>query len=104
MLPGGPCRRRGNGLVVGLTGFAEDVGGDDLALVLPDVGQQPDAGDVANGPQAVAGAQVGVDGDAVPVSVDVDGLEADPVHPGRRPVARRRWSPRTSPPSSSART
>ena len=72
----------GNGLVVGLTGFAEDVGGDDLALVLPHVGQQPHAGDVANGPQTVADAQVGVDRDAVPVSVDADCVEADPVHAG----------------------
>jgi hypothetical protein len=41
---------------VGLALFAEDVRGDDFALVLTDVGQQPDAGDVADGPQALAGA------------------------------------------------
>ena len=75
----------GNGLVVGLAGLAEDVGRDDLALVLPHVGQQPDAGDVADGPQTVADAQVGVDRDAVPVSEDADCLEADPVHAGAPP-------------------
>ena len=40
----------GYGLVAGLAGLAEDVRGDDLALVLADVGQQPHAGDVADGP------------------------------------------------------
>ena len=68
-----------NGFVVGLAGFAENVGGDDLALILPYVGQQPHAGDVANGPQTIAGAQVVVDRDAVPVSVNADCVEAYPV-------------------------
>ena len=51
-----------HGLVVGLVPLAEDVRGDDLALVLADVGQWPDAGDVADRPQALAGAQVGSGG------------------------------------------
>jgi hypothetical protein len=50
-----------HGLVVGRPRLAEDVGGDDLALVLADVGQRPEAGDVADRPRALAGAQVGVD-------------------------------------------
>ncbi len=44
--------------------------------------QQSHAGDVANGPQAVAHAQVGVDRDAARVGLDADCVEADPVHPG----------------------
>ena len=39
-----------HGLVVGLAGLAENVRGDDLALVLADMGEQPHAGDVPNGP------------------------------------------------------
>ena len=38
--------------------------GDDVALVLPDVRQRPDAGDVADRPQAVGRAQARVDRDA----------------------------------------
>ena len=70
-----------DGLVVGRARLAEDVGGDDAALVLADVGKRPDAGDVADRPQALAGAQVRVDRDAVGVGLDADGLQADPVHP-----------------------
>jgi hypothetical protein len=44
------------------------------------VGQQPHAGDVADGPQALTGAQVRVDGDTVPVGLDLDRLQAEPVH------------------------
>ena len=84
---GGADRRRlgvrvddvGDGLVVGLAGFAENVGGDDLALVLAHVGQQAHAGDVTDGPQTVAEAQVGVDRQAVLVGLDADRVEADPV-------------------------
>ena len=43
-------------LVVGLAWFAEDVRGDDLALILPDVRQLPDAGDVADRPEPLADA------------------------------------------------
>ena len=65
---------------MGLARLAEDVGGDDPALVLADVGQRPDAGDVADRPQARAGAQVCVDRNAAGVGDDADRLEADPVH------------------------
>ena len=53
----------GHRLVVRLPRLAEDVGGDDLALVLADVGQHPQAGDVADGPQPLAGPQLRVDRD-----------------------------------------
>jgi len=43
------------------------------------VGQRPDAGDVADRPQALAGAQVRVNRDAVAVRLDSDRLEADAV-------------------------
>jgi hypothetical protein len=69
-------------LVVGLAGLAEDVGGDDPALVLADVGERPDPGDVAYRPQALAGPQVGVDRDAVGVGLDAHRLQAEPVHAG----------------------
>ncbi|HET6774236.1 MAG TPA: hypothetical protein VFH36_13050 [Acidimicrobiales bacterium] len=72
----------GHGLVVGPPWLAEDVGGDDVALVLADVGEGPDAVDVADGPQALAGAQVRVDRDPVAVGLDTDGLQAQPVHAG----------------------
>ena len=67
-------------LVVGLARLAEDVRGDDLALVLAHVGQQPHAGDVADGPQPFTGAQVRVDRDAVRAGRDADRLQAEPVH------------------------
>jgi hypothetical protein len=60
---------------------SEDVGGDDVAFVLPDVGEWPDAVDVADGPQVVAGAQVRVDRDPVAIGLDADGLEADALDP-----------------------
>ena len=66
-------------LVVGLARLAEDVRRDDVALVLPDVGQRPDAGDVADRPQALARAQARVDGDAARVGLDADGLQAEPL-------------------------
>ncbi len=54
-------------------------GGDDVALVLADVGQRPDAGDVADRPQPLAGAQPRVDRDAARVGLDADRLQADAV-------------------------
>ena len=51
--------------------------GDDLALVLADVGERPDPVDVADRPQALTGAQVRVDRDPVRVGLDADRLEAD---------------------------
>ena len=49
------------------------------ALVLADVGQLPDAGDVADRPQPLGHAQVRVDRDAVGVGLDADRLQADPL-------------------------
>jgi hypothetical protein len=72
---------------VGLAWFAEDVGGDDLALVLADVRQLPDAGDVADRPQPLARAQCVVDRDSPWVRGDADGLEPDPLH-ARAPSGR----------------
>ena len=70
-----------HGLVVGLARLAEDVRGDDLALVLADVGQRPDAVDVADRPEALARAQARVDRDPVRVGLDADRLQADPLDP-----------------------
>ena len=64
--------------------LAEDVRGDDVTLILAGVGQRPDAGDVADRPEAFTGAQASVDGNPVGVGFDADGLEADCVDP---------WSP-----------
>ena len=61
---------------MGLAGLAEDVRGDDLALVFADVGQQSHAGHVADGPQAFPGAQVRVDRNAMRASLDADRLQA----------------------------
>ena len=58
--------------------FAEDVRGDDLALVFADVGQQPDAVDVTDRPQPLAGAQVRVDRDSVAAGDDADRFQTDP--------------------------
>ena len=44
------------------------------------MGQRPDAVDVADRPEALAGAHVLVDLDAVRLGLDADGLEADPLH------------------------
>ena len=57
------------------------------ALVLADVGQRPDAGDVADRPQPLADAQLRVDRDAVRVGLDADGLEPDAVD-ARAPAGR----------------
>ena len=62
--------------------LAEDVRGDDLALVLADVGQRPGAVDVADRPEALVGdAQVVVDLDPVRVGLDPDRLQADALDP-----------------------
>ena len=70
----GDARHR---LVVGLARLAEDVGGHDLALVLADMGQRPEPGDVADRPQPLAGAEPRVDRDPARVGVDADRLQAD---------------------------
>ena len=69
-----------HGLVVGLALLPEDVGRYDLALVLADVGQLPDAGDVADRPQALSGAEPFVDGNPAAIRLDPDGLQADTRH------------------------
>jgi hypothetical protein len=68
-----------HGLVVGLTRLAQDVGGLDASLVLADVRQRPDPGDVADRPQALAGAQLIVDPDAARLGLNADGLQPDAV-------------------------
>ena len=67
-------------LVVGLAWLAADVRRDHLALILPDVREQPDAGDVADRPQPIAGAQVQVDRNSSRIRGDADRLQPDPVH------------------------
>ena len=52
---------------------------------LADMGQQSHAEDLADGPQALAGAQLGGDRDPVPVGLDAHSLQADPA--GTRPPA-----------------
>ena len=52
---------------------------DDPALILPDVGQLPDAVDIADRPQALARAQARVDRDPAATGFDADGLEAEPI-------------------------
>ena len=46
------------------------------------MGQQPHAGDVADGPQPLTGAQVRVDRDAVRIGLDADRLQAEPLDAG----------------------
>jgi hypothetical protein len=69
-------------LEVRLAALAQDVGGDDLALVLPDVGQLPDAFDVTDRPEAVRRTQARIDGDALRVGADADRLQAQLPHAG----------------------
>ena len=76
---------------MGLARLAEDVRGDDLALVLADVGEQPNPGDVADGPQPLPGAQLRVDPDAMLVERGADRLQAKPGYP--RTPARGRQQP-----------
>src|SRR5262249_3350100 len=61
---------------------AEDVRGDHLALVLADVGQRPEAVDVADRPKMLRRAQVRVDRNSVHVRLDADGLETEPADAG----------------------
>src|SRR4051794_9367581 len=59
--------------------IARDVRRDHVALVFADVGQRPDAVDIADRPEALPGAHVLVDLDAVRVGLDPGGFEADPL-------------------------
>ena len=68
-----------DGVVVGLAWLAQDVRRDDVALVLPDVGERPDAGDITDRPQPLARAQPRIDRDASSVGVDADGVQSDVV-------------------------
>src|SRR5215218_4404081 len=70
-----------HGVVVRLPWVAEEVRGDHAPLVLADVGERPDAGDVADRPEPLGGAKVRVDRDAAWVRLDADGLEANAVDP-----------------------
>jgi hypothetical protein len=72
-----------DGLVAGLAVLAQDVRGHHLALVLADVGQQPDAGYVADGPQAVGQPAVAVHRDPVSPGGDPHRVQAigDPGRP-----------------------
>ena len=63
---------------MGLAGLAEDVGGNDLALVFADMGEQPHSRDVADAPQPRSGAQVRVDPDTVLVDRGAGCFQADP--------------------------
>ena len=65
-------------------------------LVLPDVGQRPDAGDVADRPYAVAGRHPRVDLDPALAGLDPDGVESESVGAGPWPVATSNRSPRNS--------
>ncbi len=65
--------------------LTEDVVGSDAALVFRDMGEQCLAGDVADGPQALAEPAVLVDPEAAPGesgNVDADGVEAHLVNAG----------------------
>ncbi len=77
----------GNGLVVRRARLAGDVRRDNVALVLADVGQRPDAGDVADRPQPLTCPQVLVNVDPFRVRLDAHGLQADSLHP-RAPAGR----------------
>jgi hypothetical protein len=63
---------------------AEDVGGGDPPLVLADVGERPDPGDVADGPDAIGGPHPLVDADPLLACVGIDSgrVQAEAVHPG----------------------
>ena len=70
--------------VVGHRRLAQDVGRRHPALVLADVGEEPDAGDVADRPEPLTGPHRGVDIDLPGARIEPHRLEADVVHP---------WSP-----------
>src|SRR5512132_2493754 len=76
-----------DGVVVRLARLAVDVRGDDPALILADVGERPDAGHVADRPEAVAGGEARVDRDPLRARLDPDRLEADAVD-ARPPAGR----------------
>ena len=63
-----------------LAALAEDVRGDDLTLVFPDMRQLPDAGHVTDRPQPLAGAHPRIDRDAAGFRGDSDGVKPDPLH------------------------
>ena len=72
----------GEGLVVGVARLAQDVRGDDVALVLAGRRQRPDPGDVTDRPESVRSrAQLRVDREPAAVGLDADGLEPDAVDP-----------------------
>src|SRR5436305_8469618 len=66
-----------DGAEVSLAMLAEDVGGDDPAVVLADVGQRPDSGHVTNRPDSIARIHPGIDWDAMRCRLDADGLETN---------------------------
>ena len=72
-------------LVVRLARPAEDVRRHDSALVLADVGELPQPGDVTDRPEPRAGRHPGVDGDAARVGRDADRLQPDVLDPGTPP-------------------
>src|SRR6201999_4507042 len=85
-----------HGFMMGLAGFAKNVGRDNTALIFSDMGQQPDAVDVADRPQALAGTQMRIDRNAIAFGFDADGFQANsldprtPAGPNQQPVAAQR--------------
>jgi hypothetical protein len=91
VLPGGVAHRRhlgigedggGNRAVVGAGVQPGDVRRCDPPLVLADVREERDAGDVAGRPHAVAGAEPLVHDDPLPLDGHVELLEPEALHPG----------------------
>ena len=79
--------------VIGLARLAENIRRDDAALILADMGQRPDAVDVADRPQALARAQMRVDGNAAALGSMPTVSSPMPSTRGRRPVATSNRSP-----------
>jgi hypothetical protein len=73
----GDARHR---LVVRRVVLSRNVGRHHVALILAHMGERPDAVDIADGPQALARAEMLVHRDAVRVSRDADRLQPDPLH------------------------
>src|SRR5205823_12504281 len=71
--------------VVGFPWLAEDVRGGDPSVVLADVCQRPDAGDIADRPDPVAGAHVPVNVYPTPIGFDANVLEPDTLQSGPTP-------------------
>jgi len=71
--------------VVGLSRLPEDVGRHDLPLVLADVGQRPESGDIADSPEVLRHAEVCVDRDAAGGRLDAHRVEAEPLDPWPSP-------------------